>query len=426
MKREFKGANISYMLPKRYLTFLKEPLWSKVLVLATVLFFVFLSDAILSFWVPNFLETSLKSSLAMGLVMSVSSIVGLGLDLILPQVIKGITVKQLVFLAIATSFTFSLFLLEATWVPIVTVFLLAMATWGIYYELLGFAQQQFVADSTPLKFHPAAWGILGIFRSLAYFLGPILAGSFLGLGVRVPIFVALGFAFISLIILILYGTAHDRPMEIDTRQVSLWREIEHWKVLFEHVWPVLILSLFLGLIDATFWTIGAVWTEELAQKHWLGGAFLSIYVLPSLFMGFVVAKWGIYKGKKRAAMKFLILSGLLLAALGVSTSIPWQILVVFLSSVALAIVYPLTDGVYSDVIARMGRERRHMMGLSGSTLSLAYIVGPPMAGAIAQMVGERMTFAVIGVASILVAALLLAVTPRKLKLPQSQIRGWEG
>jgi len=37
-----------------------------------------------------------------------------------------------------------------------------------------------------------------------------------------------------------------------------------------------------------------------------------------------------------------------------------------------------------------------------------------------------MTFAVIGVASILVAAVLLVVTPRKLKLPQSQIQGWEG
>jgi DHA1 family tetracycline resistance protein-like MFS transporter len=414
------------MLPRRYFAFLKDPLWSKVLVLATVLFFVFLSDAVLSFWVPNFLETSLKSPLAMGLVMSASSVVGLGLDLILPQVIKGVTVKQLVFLAIATSLTFSLFLLEATWVPIVTIFLLAMATWGIYYELLGFAQQQFVADATPLQFHPAAWGILGVFRSLAYFLGPLLGGLLLGLGVRVPVFVGLGFAFISLIILVFYGTAHDRPMEIDAHQVSLWREIEHWKVLFKHVWPVLVLSLFLGLIDATFWTIGAVWTEELSQKHWLGGAFLSIYVLPSIFMGFVVAKWGIYKGKKRAAMKFLIASGLLLAALGVSDSIPWQILVVFLSSVALAIVYPLTDGVYSDIVARMGRERRHMMGLSSSTLSLAYIVGPPLAGAAAQIVGEQMTFAVVGVASILVAVALLAFTPRKLKIPQSQVQSWEG
>lgn len=413
------------MLPRRVVSLLKDPTWSKVLTLALTLFFVFLSDAILSFWVPNFLEESLKSTTVMGFIIAISSIVGLGLDLILPQIIRGITVKQLVFVSIAASMTFSLFLLEATWVPIILIFLLAMATWGIYYELMGFAQQQFVADSTPLRLHPAAWGVMGVFRGLAYFLGPILGSSFLALGVRVPVFIALGFALISLLILIFYGTAHDRPMEIDAHEVSLWKEIEHWKALFTHVWPILILSLFIGVIDSAFWTIGAIWTVKLSEEHWLGGMFLSFYVLPSLFVGFVVAKWGIFKGKKKMAMRALLLSGFFLAALGVSPSIAWQLTVVFLASLILSLVYPLIEGVYSDIIARMGRERRHMIGLSNSTFSIAYIVGAPLAGGIAGAVGEQKTFVVMGALAVLVAAVLLLVTPKKLKLPQQEIQSWD-
>ena len=85
----------------------------------------------------------------------------------------------------------------------------------------------------------------------------------------------------------------------------------------------------------------------------------------------------------------------------------------------------MTEAVYSDITERMGYEGKHMMGLSSSTLSLAYIIGPVMAGGIAQLVGERLTFSVMGILMALVALILLIVTPRKLRLPQSEIQAWD-
>lgn len=410
---------------RSYWVSLKTTAWPKVISLAMTLLFVFLADAILSYWVPNYLNRIYQDSAKAGLVMAVSSIIGLGADLILPQIIRGITVRRLVFWGIVTSALFSIFLLGATVTPLLIISLSAMAIWGIYYELLGFAQQQFVADATPIRFHPAAWGILGVFKSLAYFLGPIIAGGLMIHGERTPLFLALGFALVSFIHLTFQKGQPQKVLSVDTTQVSLWREFEHWKVLLVHVWPVVAMSVVMGLIDAFFWTIGAIWTEKLLQVNALGGMFLSVYILPSMFMGFVVAKWGIYQGKKKMAIICFALSGAFMALIGVSANVYWQILTVLVSSILLSVVYPLVEGVYSDIVGRMGRERHHMIGLSNSTSSLAYIVGPPLSGVIAGWVGERQAFAVMGLVVVAVSVVLFLTTPRKLRLPQEAIKGWD-
>ena len=402
----------------------KDAIWSKIITLSLVLFFILLGDAILSFWVPNLLKDTLKSTRAMGFIVSFSAVVGLGTDLILPQLLKGITVKKLIILAIITSVISTIALIEASFLPIILLFLFSMAVWGFYYEFLGFAQQQFVADSVPLKLRSGAWGILRIFKDLAYFIGPMIAGWLLMKGKIYPAIFAIGFVLIGFIILQFSKKTHDRPIEINIREVNFAKELEHWGVLFKHVWPILVLSIFLGLIDAFFWTIGSIWTETLAQKSFWGSMFLPLYTLPALFMGFIVVKLNIYKGKKRLAIKFLFLAGVFLSLLGVFDVIFWQLTMVFLASLMLSVVYPLTDGVYTDIVARMGRERKHMIGLSNSTSSIAYIIGPIMAGFIASSFGEKNTFVIMGVATALISVILYFVTPKKLKVPQSEIKTW--
>jgi MFS family permease len=73
----------------------------------------------------------------------------------------------------------------------------------------------------------------------------------------------------------------------------------------------------------------------------------------------------------------------------------------------------------------MGRERKHLIGLSLSTWSIAYIVGPIVAGYIARSIGEAKTFTVLGVFTLLVSLILLIASPKKLRLPQKEIKTWE-
>ncbi len=413
------------MFRRKYFELIKGPVWSKVISLSLTLFFVMLADAIVSFWVPNLLEDTFKNPAMMGLIISFQSIVGFGADLIFPTLLRAATVKRFVAWGILASICTSLALLGATFIPWVAVFLIAMTMWGIYYEFLAFAKHQFVADAVPIKDRTGAWGILGVFTNLAYFLGPMIGVWILLMGVRVPAYIAIFFTLISLAILLLSGKAHDRPMSLNIAEVNLVAELNHWKALFSRVWPVVILSLLLGFIDATFWTIGAVFSVSLAEKGFLGGLFLPMYALPSLFMGFVVAKWGIYTGKKKMAEKFLLAAGLFLAAISLSGNVIWLLVIVLLSSVMLAIVYPLTDGVYSDLVARMGRERKHLIGLTSSAINLSYIIAPIAVGLLASKIGERMTFSALGGVTVIIAILLLIVTPRKLELPQKSIKTWD-
>ena len=90
-----------------------------------------------------------------------------------------------------------------------------------------------------------------------------------------------------------------------------------------------------------------------------------------------------------------------------------------------AVAFPMTEAVYSDVIARMGHEKKHLMGLTSSMGSLAYIIGPITAGLLSSKWREGGAMAVVGVMALVLGAWLLAVTPKKLKLPQNEIKEWE-
>lgn len=412
------------MLRKLGVGVLKDPMWAKVVTLCLILFFIFLADAILSFWVPTYVE-GVYGPVLMGMILGFSSIIGLAADLIFPQILRGTTVKRLLFLGIVASLVFSLLLLNAAIAPIIAILLLAMAVWGIYYEFLGFAEQQFVADSTPLKLHSSVWGVLNVIRSVAYFLGPIVAGFTLTSGNIPTVTTAIIFGSISLGILFVTARHHQRRVQIEIHKVSLFGEIGHWVVLFKRVWGVVAMSLLLGLVDATFWTTGAVFTEKLSQISFWGKFFLPAYMLPPLFIGFMVARMKIVGGKKRLAAKFLIATGFCLTALIISDSMPFLILMVFMSSVMASVSYPLIDGVYSDVVARMGRERQHLIGLSRSAISLAYVIGPMMAGFVTSWIGERYTFVYLGISIATIATILLFAMPKKIKVPQGEIKKWE-
>lgn len=411
-----------------YGLFYGNSLWGRVLTMSAVLFFVFLGDAILSDWVPSFLQTTLGGSLFMGLVFSFSSVVGLVTDLVFPQLFRKFNARKLVLMAIGANLIFSGILLWTTTWSWLILFLLAMSVWGAYYELLRFGSAQFVSDYVPKESRSGVWAVLTIFKSLAYFIGPIV-GSWLAIsrGNGAVILTAAGVVCMGYVVWILSNSKERQREQMNEplERFDMKEELFYWKELLVYVWPVLLISLMLGLIDATYWTTGAVLSENLAVDGFWGGMFLPAFMLPPVFMGLVLARWEIYKRKKKIAEIFLLLAGLFLICLGFGNSI-WLLLIFsFLAGAALAVAWPMVDAVSSDILARMGKERKHMVGLSSSTTSMAYIIGPITAGIIASRLGERMTFSAIGLLVVLVATVLLFVTPRKIRLPQSEIATWK-
>jgi MFS family permease len=277
----------------------------------------------------------------------------------------------------------------------------------------------------PAQMRAAAWGFTGIFVNLAYFLGPFIATELLSHGILITQGTIVVFLVAALVLLTLTRGRHDAPVSIDFASVNPWSEFKHWVTLSKTIWPALAIGLVLGIIDATFYTVGTVWTEKLTLVNPWGVWFLPLYLLPSICLGIPLSNWNIKSGKKKLAEKFLGLAGIFFILMAVSTSVPWQLAVVCLASSALAVCYPLLEGVYTDFLARMGSEKKDMIGLTGSVINFSYIIWPVFAGIISSKVGERLTFSWLGVVVLICAIVLLLVTPKKIKLPQTEIQTWE-
>lgn len=403
-----------------------DPMWKRVSVFLSIMFFIFLADAVLSDWVPGYMQDVTGSATKMGFIMAFSSVVGLAMDFLFPQILRATTVKRLMIYAMGGGLIFAGILLWTTWWPLILLFLVAMAVWGVYYEFFGFMTQQFVAEVAPLPVRSGVWAILETFKSVAYAIGPLIGGWILtGAGGNQAVVAASMGALLLAFIGFRFARLRDRAVAVEVHEINLRAEIEHWIALAKHVWPILVMSLFIGLVDSVYWTTGTVLTDQLGKINAAGGWFLTLYMLPPLFVGFLVAKLGIYRRKKFWAEWLFLASGVCLAVITLIPSVWWYLLIVFVSSSLSALTVPLIDAVYTDLIARMGRERKHLVGLCNSMGSLAYIVGPIVAGLVSTQVGELPTFAVLGVGVAVVAIVLLILTPRKLKLPQGEIQAWE-
>ncbi len=401
--------------------------WGRLIFICVMLFFVFLGDAIYSDWTPAFVQSSVKSPLVMGLVMSFSSLIGLLADLIFPQLLKKMSSTLMILMAIATSIFFGVLMYFSISWPTILFFLTGMAVWGVYYEFLGFGASEYVSANISSHLRTGAWSMMSAFRGLAYFLGPII-GSLVSIsyGDRHAVGLALTFTTVGFLIWLVAKRIEkkERVIEVEQERINIFLEIKHWGLLLKSVWPVVIISLTLGLLDATFWTTGTVYSDNLARIHIYGSLFLPLYELPMVVVGLVVAKLGIYKGKKKLAELFMLISGILMMFMSLTNSIVFLLFLSLMVGVVTAICWPLKDAIYTDVTSRMGHEGKHMIGLSGSTVSVAYIFGPIISGVVAQSFGDKNTFVIVGMFVSLVSLLLLIFTPKKMRLPQGEISEW--
>lgn len=400
-----------------------DPVWLRVFSISTALFFVFFSDAIISYWLPSFLQGSLGSALIMGLIMSFSSIIGLIIDLLFSQLFKKANVKRMIFYAIILSLCFSIILLISTFYPIILLFLLAMIVWGLYFEFLGFAEKQFVAEAVPLEKRSGAWGLIIMFKNLAFFIGPLTAALLIDLSNQVVVLAAFSLTVVAYVIFVILKFKPGKAV-LEFSELNMREEFKCWLVLIKHVWPVIIISLLLGFIDATFWTTGTVLAEKISETNSMGDFFIPLFTLPNLFMGLVLIKLEIFTNKKKLSLLFLFIAGIFLILLGLNSDVSWGLLSVFVIGIMISLAFPLTDAVYSDIIARMGDERKHLIGLSSSTISISYIFGPILAGLISSLVGELLSFTYLGIIVLITTVFLLIFTPRKIRLPQKEIKKW--
>lgn len=383
---------------------------------------VSIGDAVMSYSAPVFIEQHVNSTLLMGLVLGFSSFVGILCDVLFAQWFGGKSFQFFFFWTLILAFVFPSVIIFLP--PLVAFFLLAMAAWGIYYELMHFSHFHFIDTVVPGKHHALAWGLLESSRAGAYFVGPLLAVLLIDRHVDGPFLGAIGFISAALMgfLIFLKANRHRLTHKPAVRERhSLGKEMRIWAAFMSRVWPLFLFLVTLGFVDATFWSVGTVLSEELRQTSFVGGLLLSAYTLPSLFVATLAALAARPFGKKRAALLAAIVSGIFLVAIGFFQSPTIIIALVLGFSLFFSLTFPEVYATFEDYVSRLKEFGNDMVGLQSSAVSLSYIIGPIFAGGTAAIFGNRGSFTLAGGLLIMVALLCLLVIPRKIPMPQADL-----
>lgn len=390
---------------------------------ATMLFFWAMFDGILGYLVPLVITQAGFSDTVMGIIFGSSSIVGGVFDFLLSKFLNNTHFRRLYLAMLAICALYPLILWQAKGV---WMFLLAMAMWGIYYDLQNFGDFDFVGRKADPDVHTAHFGVLTSFKSIGYLLAPLLAGLLIGatnVGNNVYIFswIILGVACIFFVG-VLFASRKKEKDEVEPKTikpVNFIRELFLWKTIGKILLPALMLTIFLNIIDAFFWTIGPLVAESFASFHPFNGLFLVAYEIPPLIAGVIVGAITQKFGKKKTAFISLLVGSLLLAYLPLFHSFLGVTLLVFLSSCFIAFSWPSIDGAYADYISESMKYEKEIEGIEDFSTNFGYVVGPMLAGFLADKVGNTSSFAYLGFAGVIVSLLLLKFTPKSIKVKVS-------
>ena len=396
-----------------------------IVLFASIVFFVSFADAMMSYLSPIFIESQVNNTFLMGIIFSFSSVIGIICDLIFPKIF---TKKPHYFFLKATLLSAVMFPLIYLLFPShVITLLLAMAVWGIFYELNVFSSFHFVHTYVHISEHTKTWGFLLAFQSLAYAIAPILVIKIFSQGFDFNFLVVCIFLTIAVLLSLFFKRnyipkkKHTEENNAVIQKKSWIDEFQIWKLLFPKVWQLLILQIALSIIDASFWTIGTLFTQKLAQESSWGFLFISFYIAPSILIGILLSRRTQSSGKKRIAIISTLISGLFLFAFYMINSVPLLLIATAVSSLFIGIAIPELKATFEDYVSRLRNNDNEMIGLQGSATSFAYIIGPLMATFIATLVGFKNAFALLGLGLVIISIFLLFFTPKKIRMPQKEL-----
>jgi len=385
-----------------------------------------LFDGILQYVVPLVITSEGISKTMMGVIIGSSSLVGMLFDLLLCKIIKKPNLRRtyLIMFAVCTLFPLILMSAKTVW-----LYVLAMAIWGIYYDFFNVGRYEFVGQYIKEDEHASSFGVLQVFSSLGYLLSPLFAGFLIGKVLDVKPFIAswlfLGLAFISFMILLLLllrqrkrneNYVSETLKEMNFSLKPKYSEIYIWKRVGILILPVLLVTLMISVFDAIFCEIGPLVAEGWVGLGILGSLFLVAYLLPFVFAGWFIGPITKKLGKKKTAIWSLLFSGLFLTPFFFITNPIILIVLTLFSGFFLAICDPANRATYADYVSETPEIETDIESEADFATNLGYVIGPILAGFLADVLGNIPAFAVIGVLGIILALILFTITPKEINI----------
>jgi len=393
---------------------------------STVMLFVALFDGIICYIAPLVITESGISKTMMGIIIGSASIVGAVFDFLMCRIFKNNFYRRILIFMFAICLLQPLILWQAKTFP---VFLLAMAMWGIYYDLKNFACFDFVSRETGKDEHSSSFGVIQVFQSIGYFIAPIAAGVVIGEFANWAPFatawILISLAIVSFLILIFLKRKQPEKDIVESdyacKRFNLFMELSVWRKIGKLIMPALVLTLLINTVDGFFWTIGPILAEGFLSQKMFAGFMMAAYTLPPLFVGWFVGYFTAKFGKKRTAFFSFFIGSIILAFLPLTNSLFHTTIIIFLSSTFIALSWPAINGAYADYISESRLVEKEIEGLEDFYTNIGYIIGPISAGFLADRFGNMNAFSVLGIAGALLAFILLKFTPRKINIKPKMV-----
>lgn len=392
--------------------------------LGVMMFFWCVFDGAMAYIAPIAVTQHNFSKTEMGFIIGASSMVGALFDLLSFKILPSTHYRRVFMIMFALCATYPIVLYGATSIPL---FLLAMAIWGIYYDLKNFGNLDFIGRYTKKEDHAKNFGFVQIFQSLGYLVAPIAIGMIIVNGLD---WKAFGFALAALFISSVFffelqlrqsreagHVDYDEKHHLRRKQFS---EIKLWLSLDKTLFPVLMMTLMIYVVDALFWTVGPLFAESFSGAKEFAGLIMTAYSLPALMVGWIVGAVAKRLGKKRTAYGALVVGMALLSCL-IFTQVNFfaTLALIFASSMFISIALPTVNGVYADLITEKSQYEHEIESLSDFYTNLGFVIGPISAGYLADSFGNAGAFSVVGAIGFIVAIFLYKIAPEKIHIKEA-------
>jgi len=381
---------------------------------AMILFFV-LFDGIMTYLLPLVVLEHGLSKTQLGLIISAAAVSGAFFDFAIYRIFKNVFYRRLFFAMLAAG----LFYIFLVWfAETILLYLMAMVVWGFYYDLKSFGTLDFVSRHSPKKEIAGNFGIVQSFQAIGALLAPLMAGFVILEYVDwEPFALALFFLILSaaFFFLLLYearGKKQFIPHREKQRKGGFAAEIASWKGVGFALLPVFLISSFYAVFDSFFITLGPVLAESLPLEPFDGFVMVA-YFMPPLLIGGLVGGLVARFGEKLAALGGLLIGGIILSSLAFFHA-PLAILAIILFSSCFAcLMQPVSQGIFARIIHETPCAKKEIQELGDFSSNFGYIIGPVVAGVIADSLGTASAFSALGIMGVAFALVLFFLMPKR-------------
>lgn len=382
-----------------------RPLRSIQLLSAIVLLWG-LADAIISFYIPIQIQTYVQDLTLFGFLLAFSSLVGAFSDPIIGFLSNRV---RYVVLLLAGLLLSTVLAMSALLPFSIILILWLMAIWGIYYECINVAIFSYVSRHQAASGQAKSFGVIYLFVNVAYVIGPIIGGYVFAHGGRTIYGLCLLFIAGALALIPQLAALHKHKEKIlldyqPQPKYSLRKQFKSFRKVWRYA-AVFFVAIFLfNVWDAFVWDLVPI--QSIGGSAVDAGLITAVFTIPlavlSGYGGAIADKFG---------RNVTFLAGLLVASFftllfGLQTNTAGALVTAGLSSLGFAFAYPAMMGRTTDEGQDHQSEIGNLAAVQRLFVNGGFILGPIIGGYVAQMVGVRHAFTILGAAMLVIFVLI--------------------